>query len=372
MSKYSHFTPITGVIGYIVNLHDPLNYDIDLCGLDPSLRERYASIIQNTYSYQDENGEVQTGTTYRCRLKGIGIHQQKSVFYDKRNRRPQRVSAGSDTRPSNYNSHNDQVKHQTNLPHESHETHQPDEPHEPNEPHEPDEPNELPTDLSKSSAELTSFNQNSARGNSDSVDPEKTVAPTSHLRLRSTPRYSYAQTVSSRHLNPSKSIPIKSRDGPPEPERVPGSGPRLGQSYPGSGTRFGQSYPSSGTKRPGHFRALDPSMKPGMMKDNSFVKPFRPNRFKNKKVDHLIKEAHIAMIRQIDRQGGWVLCTISDCDVYNRILVTLYDPIMQTDLSSILLSEPYNKVFRPYNYIAPPNDSCSSVPLASPTDLDEV
>jgi hypothetical protein len=71
---------------------------------------------------------------------------------------------------------------------------------------------------------------------------------------------------------------------------------------------------------------------------------------KNKKptIDFTMKEAHIAMIRQFDRQNGWVLCTISDVDIYRRLLVTLYDPITKRDLSEILLSEKYEGYFYPY------------------------
>jgi hypothetical protein len=63
----------------------------------------------------------------------------------------------------------------------------------------------------------------------------------------------------------------------------------------------------------------------------------------------LLRKAHKALREQIDLQNGWVLCSISDVDVYRRMLVTLYDPVSKMELSSILLSERFRRCFRPYD-----------------------
>lgn len=60
------------------------------------------------------------------------------------------------------------------------------------------------------------------------------------------------------------------------------------------------------------------------------------------------RAAHIEMIRHFDRQNGWVLCRISDVDIYRRLLVSVYDPITQEDLSQVLLKGRYAETFHPY------------------------
>lgn len=52
----------------------------------------------------------------------------------------------------------------------------------------------------------------------------------------------------------------------------------------------------------------------------------------------LMKQAHIDMMRQINRQNGWVMCTISDVDKFQRILVDLYDPVTSANLRDILVN----------------------------------
>ncbi len=95
-----------------------------------------------------------------------------------------------------------------------------------------------------------------------------------------------------------------------------------------------------------------PSKIPNPEKDGNLFKslPRHPGKKKDP-VNFIIREAHIAIIRQFDRQNGWVICTISDVDIYRRLLVTLYDPITRKDLSEILLSEEYKDYFRPYNHL---------------------
>jgi hypothetical protein len=326
MSKYSHFAPITGIIGYVVNLHDPLNYDIDLCGLDETLIQRYSTIIQNTYSYKDEEGHSRTGTTYRCRLKGIGIHQPKPVWYDKRTRR------GLGPRGSG-------PRHQgTRVPGP------------------PTDPRDMSSDHGP-----TKSGQSTNRGSFQPPNNRGTMRRSTHRLPVSTSHPTVVRTL----------------DRPSVPETHPASDSGDLDDLPESEAPLDDPV-INGTP---HHKSIDPVLTSTSTPTSTstsipliqptgkspFIKPFRQHKFnKFKKMDHLIKEAHIAMIRQIDRQGGWVFCTISDCDVYNRILISLYDPITGMDLSSILLSEPYNKVFRPYNYVAPPNDVPVQVPATPP------
>ena len=92
-NKYQRMREIRGIIGFIVNVHDATNFDIDL-EMSPELHEKYGDVISNQYTYQDldrdflENPGILTckdaknteitpkiGTTYRCRLRGVGINQ---------------------------------------------------------------------------------------------------------------------------------------------------------------------------------------------------------------------------------------------------------------------------------------------------------
>lgn len=87
-NRYQRMREISGVIGFIVNVHDATNFDIDL-EISPELHEKYGDVISNQYTYQDFNNnffEFSTlskikcinpciGTTYRCRLRGVGINQ---------------------------------------------------------------------------------------------------------------------------------------------------------------------------------------------------------------------------------------------------------------------------------------------------------
>jgi len=69
--RYTRYPETTGIRGYVVNIHDAINYDIDF-DFPPGLISRYDDVIKNTYQYRDATGE-KVGTTYRCRLKGIKV-----------------------------------------------------------------------------------------------------------------------------------------------------------------------------------------------------------------------------------------------------------------------------------------------------------
>jgi hypothetical protein len=92
-NRYQHMKEIYNVRGFILNIHDSTNFDIDF-ELPDDTHKKYMDVISNNYKYQDLsshffekddssplykedliNGVLQGGTTYRCRLKGIGINK---------------------------------------------------------------------------------------------------------------------------------------------------------------------------------------------------------------------------------------------------------------------------------------------------------
>jgi len=66
------------------------------------------------------------------------------------------------------------------------------------------------------------------------------------------------------------------------------------------------------------------------------------------KYSKMLQESRINILRKIDRQNGWAICTVSDVDIYNRILVDLYDPITGESINEYLLTQ-YKEIYRPYN-----------------------
>lgn len=82
MDKIKHVT------GFVVNVHDAVNFDIDL-KIPSKFLQRYSEVVTNDYKYQRlcdvmENKvhcNTIVGTSYRCRLKGIGIYQKFKNSY---------------------------------------------------------------------------------------------------------------------------------------------------------------------------------------------------------------------------------------------------------------------------------------------------
>jgi hypothetical protein len=65
----------TSVLGYVVNMFNPLNYDI---ALDLPQTFNTADLETSTYTYTEDGYDgIQTGVTYRCRL--IGILRRKCI-----------------------------------------------------------------------------------------------------------------------------------------------------------------------------------------------------------------------------------------------------------------------------------------------------
>lgn len=67
-------------IGYVVNIYDPLNYDIDLI-LDADQMDTIINAEKKIYKYdeydEDFNKIQKEGSIYRCRISEIGVNRKK-------------------------------------------------------------------------------------------------------------------------------------------------------------------------------------------------------------------------------------------------------------------------------------------------------
>ena len=68
-------------IGFVVNIYDPVNFDIDI-EVDDEYRENLknaniSSYFYNEYINFEKTKNLQKGTIYRCRIYGIGVDRQK-------------------------------------------------------------------------------------------------------------------------------------------------------------------------------------------------------------------------------------------------------------------------------------------------------
>jgi len=72
-TKFSKETPDI-LPGFVVNVHDAINFDIDL-SFTSSQRYHYRHVIQNDYKYKEEASDeaIKNRKAYRCRLKGIQL-----------------------------------------------------------------------------------------------------------------------------------------------------------------------------------------------------------------------------------------------------------------------------------------------------------
>lgn len=102
--KYHKMQELYDVSGFVVNVHDPTNFDIDFKFEDNKTAYKYCHVISNKYTYgdltdnfklsascdsdadasydieklMDNNAEgLKIGIAYRCRLRGIGIQQNQ-------------------------------------------------------------------------------------------------------------------------------------------------------------------------------------------------------------------------------------------------------------------------------------------------------
>lgn len=68
-----------------------------------------------------------------------------------------------------------------------------------------------------------------------------------------------------------------------------------------------------------------------------------------------MKEAYILMSKRILRSGGWILVSVSDIDIYRRVLVNIFDVITRKSLNQELLSRISNRTGEPIakEYVRP-------------------
>lgn len=79
--KYQHHNDILHVKGFVVNVHDAVNFDIDLFLPNYS---QYEEVISNTYvftvldpnvsPYLQKSQPLYTSVAHRCRLRGVGVN----------------------------------------------------------------------------------------------------------------------------------------------------------------------------------------------------------------------------------------------------------------------------------------------------------
>ena len=67
------------VMGYVINVYDALNYDIDFPYVDKTQCKILSQAIQNDYMYKNimKDGALSNemrGCSYRCRLNGIEMN----------------------------------------------------------------------------------------------------------------------------------------------------------------------------------------------------------------------------------------------------------------------------------------------------------
>jgi len=69
------------VSGWVVNVHDALNFDIDL-SLTPKQRHSFRHVITNEYEYKEKSSgeDTKIGVAYRCRLKGIQLLSNRDSY----------------------------------------------------------------------------------------------------------------------------------------------------------------------------------------------------------------------------------------------------------------------------------------------------
>lgn len=89
--RYRNLPEVPNIRGFVVNVHDAMNFDIDL-DLSPQLAETYKHVTTKPYTYKDfginmfkqysydmyETAPVRQSRTYKCRLIGIEVKPQAS------------------------------------------------------------------------------------------------------------------------------------------------------------------------------------------------------------------------------------------------------------------------------------------------------
>lgn len=80
-----------------------------------------------------------------------------------------------------------------------------------------------------------------------------------------------------------------------------------------------------------------------------------------------IKEAYIILHKKTLRVGGWILVTISDVDIYQRILVNIFDIVTRKSINQELLNTISPHTGKPIakEYVRPLRNRSMFFPLAS-------
>ena len=81
-TKCKNIEPIF-TIGFVVIMHNPLNYDIDI-SMKEEEKQRYKDVEKYKYTFKDTSCTETQGTVYRCRLKDV---HQKPTHLQKMNNR---------------------------------------------------------------------------------------------------------------------------------------------------------------------------------------------------------------------------------------------------------------------------------------------
>jgi hypothetical protein len=77
-------------LGYITHIENALNLDVDFGITELELHD-LEGISSDVYTYQ-QDGDIETGTTYRCRLKDIAIRKDNNRNMYKLRCRIQRIA----------------------------------------------------------------------------------------------------------------------------------------------------------------------------------------------------------------------------------------------------------------------------------------
>lgn len=248
------------VLGYIVNIHDPINFDVDLY-LSPQQLTKYSALwkehgglLTNEYEFYDTNGN--TGQSYNTKTERVNIEDNRSAIRDFRYRT---FSAEADTG-------------------------------------------------NKTSATVISGIKRSISQLSPLVSPS--ISAAASPMIASTP-------------NDSPKLDAKSGSSPPLLS--------LGETANNNMDHF-PPVPAINKRTAYRCRLRDVGVK---------------RRQYDKVLNKIFRSVYGFVKRQIDLQNGWVVLRIGTPDVYQRLLVDIYDPISGLDIKSIHFKEG-PKVFYPY------------------------
>jgi len=77
MNRYRRITQTDNLVGYIVNIFDPVNLDIDIY-IPSDKKSLYHNVVKNGYTFIDHDSQIETRIAYRCRIRGIKMNRIES------------------------------------------------------------------------------------------------------------------------------------------------------------------------------------------------------------------------------------------------------------------------------------------------------